>query len=315
MPALRRGVNLTNWFRYPPSPDPAALAAYLSDAAMAALRRTGFDFVRLAVQPEFVRSDRIALLVAAIRRLHRHGLAVIVGPHMPPDALLPFWQTLAPALRPLDPALTLPEILNEPVFANDPAGWASLQRQALAIIRASLPGRRVVLTGNDWGSLAGLRTLTPLDDPDAIYSFHYYDPPELTSLAAYRPGLDRAALARLPFPIAACDATTPDAPTRDLIRYVCAAHWDAAAIDARIAQAAAWGAAHGVPVLLGEFGATAALNAPARLAWLAAVRRSCEARGVPWALWGYDDSMGFGVRPAASAPHLDPGVLAALALG
>jgi endoglucanase len=270
---LRRGVNLTNWFRYPPSEDADALASYLSDDAMAALRRTGFDFVRLAVQPSVIRDSRIDILVAAISRLQRHGLAVIVGPHFGGDTeatgLLAFWQRLAPRLAPLDPRMTVAEVMNEPVFPGDASGWAALQRQALAVIRASLPGRRVVLTGNDWGSIAGLRALTPLDDPDAIYSVHFYDPPELTSLAAYRSGLDRAALARLPFPMTACDATTSDAPTRDLIRYICASHWDAAAIDARIAQAASWGATHGVPVLMGEFGASAALNSPARLAWLA----------------------------------------------
>ena len=35
-----------------------------------------------------------------------------------------------------------------------------------------------------------------------IYSFHLYEPPELTALGAYRPGLDTAAMARLPFPVA-----------------------------------------------------------------------------------------------------------------
>jgi hypothetical protein len=188
----------------------------------------------------------------------------------------------------------------------------------LAIVRDSLPGRRVLLTGHDWGSIGGLLALRPVSDPDVLYGFHFYDPPELTSLAAYRAGLDRAALALLPFPVtatgcAAAEAAT-DAATRDVIRYVCATGWDAGVVAARIGAAAAWGARHGVPVLLGEFGASAALNAPARLAWLAAVRRACEARGIGWALWGYDDAMGFGVRPSA-APVLDAGVMGALGLG
>jgi hypothetical protein len=54
-----------------------------------------------------------------------------------------------------------------------------------------------------------------------------------------------------------------------------------------------------VAVLLGEFGAARALNAPARLARLATVRRACEQRGIGWALWGYDDTMGFGIDPRA----------------
>ena len=52
--ALARGVNLTNWFRFPPRADDDALRTYLDDAAIAALRRAGFNFVRLAVQPEAV---------------------------------------------------------------------------------------------------------------------------------------------------------------------------------------------------------------------------------------------------------------------
>jgi endoglucanase len=307
---LRRGVNLTNWFRYPLSRDAAALAGYLPDAAMGMLRRTGFDFVRLAVQPAVARGD---LVVDAVRRLQRHGFAVVVGPHDPAEPLA-FWRELAPKLRQLDPRLTVPEVLNEPVFAGDAGGWAALQLRVLAVIRASLPGRRVLLTGSDWGGIDGLLALRPADAADAVYSFHFYEPPELTSLAAYRPGLDRAALARLPFPMTDCVPATTDLATREVIRFVCARHWDAAAVGARIGAAASWGRRYGVPVLMGEFGASAALNAPARLGWLGAVRRACEANGIGWALWGYDDSMGFGVRPAAGAAALDLAVLRALGL-
>ena len=144
------------------------------------------------------------VLIAAIRRIQRQGLTVVVSPHphdwhletsaADRDRLRAFWQTLAPALQPLDPARTVPEVLNEPVFPGDPAGWAALQHLVLSDIRRALPDATVVLTGQDWGSIGGLLALTPEDDPNVVYSFHFYDPSELTSLAAYRPGLDRAAL-------------------------------------------------------------------------------------------------------------------------
>ena len=217
--ALARGVNITNWFRFPPRADDSALRDYLDDAAIAALRRAGFSFVRLAVQPELLDAapQRLALLVQAVRRLQRAGLAVVLGPH--PTTwhleqseadrlrLLAFWRRAAPALRPLDPALTYPEILNEPVFAADPQAWATLQEAALATVRAALPDATVVLTGANWGGVDGLVALRPVADPNVVYSFHFYEPSELTALAAYRPGLDRAALARLPFPM-----DTPGAP-------------------------------------------------------------------------------------------------------
>src|SRR5271168_3614986 len=80
---LARGVNLTNWFRFPARADDAGLRSYLDDAAIAALRRAGFTFVRLAVQPELLEAGpaRLRVLVEAIGRLERAGLAVVVEPH------------------------------------------------------------------------------------------------------------------------------------------------------------------------------------------------------------------------------------------
>jgi endoglucanase len=327
---LIRGINITAWFRFPASRDPAALAAYLSDQALADLRTAGFDFVRLAIDPAVVDTQR-AVLVAAIRRIQRQGLTVVVSPH-PGDwhletssadreRLRTFWQTLAPALRTLNPARTVPEVLNEPVFPNDPAGWGALQHLVLTDIRQALPGATVVLTGQDWGSIGGLLALTPESDPNVVYSFHLYDPAELTSLAAYRPGLDRTALARLPFPVddrSRCEATaglSADPPTRGLMRYYCTFGWDAPRIAATVDRAAAWGRQHHVRLLAGEFGASVDLNPPARIAWLKTVRDAFETSGIGWALWGYDDAMGLAVsRPPGPRPLLDRAVLTALGM-
>lgn len=328
---LARGVNITNWFRFPASLDPAALRRYLPDPAIADLKRVGLGFVRLAVQPELVANPTgLAAVVGAIDRLQRAGLGVVVGPHSttwqletrPADraALLAFWHILAPTLARFGPKLVFPEILNEPVFASNRDGWIALQATALAEIRHFLPRHTVILTGNDWGSIDGLLGMPGDADPNTVYSIHFYDPSELTSLAAYRAGLDRDALARLPFPFAepGCAATatsTGDAVTRDLIRYICALHWNAGTLRTRLAAAAEWGRRHHTPVLLGEFGATDRLNPPARLAWLQAVRVAAEQEGMGWALWGYEDSMGFNVpRPPGDHPALDPGVMRALGL-
>jgi endoglucanase len=162
---LSRGINITAWFRFPASRDPAALAAYLSDQALTDLRGAGFDFVRLAVDPAVVETQR-SDLVAAIRRIQRQGLTVVVSPHphdwhletssADRDRLRRFWQALAPALQSLNPARTVPEVLNEPVFPGDPDAWAQLQHVLLGDIRQALPDSTVVLTGNDWGSIKGL---------------------------------------------------------------------------------------------------------------------------------------------------------------
>ncbi|MDR3535936.1 MAG: cellulase family glycosylhydrolase [Acetobacteraceae bacterium] len=328
---LQRGINLTGWFRFPASLDPVALRHWIGDDAIAALHRTGFGFVRLAVDPAVLSAPGVpAALVEAIRRLQHAGLAVVVALH--PDGwhleidpsdrarLFDAWHLLGLLLASLDPRLTVPELLNEPVFPGDPGGWQQLQHRLLGALRQTLPEHTVVLTGNDWGSVNGLLAMTPEVDPDVLYSIHLYDPAELTSMAAWRGALDRTALARLPFPTtdegacrAAADRTDPD--TAGVIQYYCAQHWDATRVTAKLAAAAAWGRRYAIPILLGEFGATAALNQPARLAWLRSMRSAAEAARMPWALWGYDDIMGLNIRrPPGMSPSLNPAVLQALGL-
>ncbi len=63
-----------------------------------------------------------------------------------------------------------------------------------------------------------------------------------------------------------------------------------------------------------EFGGAERLNAPARLAWLTAVRKACEREQIGWTLWGYDDSMGLGLWPATDRHQIDPAVLVAVGL-
>ncbi len=326
--ALRRGVNITHWFRFPPSGDPAALRAYLDDAALEELRRAGFTFVRIPVQPDLLSAPDA--LADAVARVQRHHLAVVValfatGWHLETDPtdrarLLATWRSLASMLRRFDAKATFPEVLNEPVFAGDPGAWAGLQHQALMAIRATLPTNTIVISGADWGGIGGLLSLPPEQDPNVVYSFHFYDPAELTTLGAYRSDLDSAVMARLPFPApdrAACQAmadSAGDRPTANLMRYYCAQRWDGAKIAARVAVAGAWARRHRVRVFAGEFGASQRLNAPARLAWLTTVRQACERLGIGWALWGYDDSMGFALHPPGDRRPMDPAIIRALGL-
>jgi endoglucanase len=329
--SLRHGIALTSWFRFPASTEPAALRNWISDDAIAALHRAGFGFVRLAVDPAVLSAPGVLPVLAdAIGRLQRQGLAVVVSLHPngwhleddPADQVRLFaaWRILAPLLGPFDPRLTVAELLNEPVFPHDAAAWQRLQHRLLVELRHTLPATTVLLTGNDWSSVDGLLAMQAEPDPNVLYGVHLYDPVELTSLAAWRQGLDRAALARLPFPggeEAACRAAggRTDTETAGVIGFYCAQHWDAARLVAKLEAAAAWGRRTRTPVLLGEFGASAALNRSARLAWLNDVRRAAEAAGMGWTLWGYDDVMGLNLRrPPGHGQPLDPAILQALGL-
>ena len=324
--ALQRGINITHWFRFPPSVSPAALTNYLSDRDLERLRRSGFTFLRIPVEPQIARAAPDAL-IRAIRRIQRQGLAVVItlapqtwhleDNEADSNALIAFWQNIAPRLASLPPDRTFPEILNEPVFPNDPAQWNTLQHRALAVIRDALPNDTIILTGNDWSSAKALLSLPPLADPNVAYTFHFYDPVELTSLAAWNPRVDHAALTGLPFPIsnpASCTAALSGTnnETAGTWRFYCASRWDQAAIAATFQKLADWAQQNDAFILLGEFGATDRLNAASRLAWLAAVHTAAAEAHFGWALWGYDDVMGFDCRPSAACPN--SAVLQALSL-
>ena len=340
-PALARGINITHWFRFPPSNRARAMADHLDDASLAALRHAGFTYIRLSVGPEEVMQghsiapDKLAALTGAIGRIEHAGLAVMVEPH--PEqmqhwnlqrnadaraALLGFWHDLAPALKPFPVAATFPELVNEPGF-DDAAQWDAYQRQLLAVVRNALPSNTVILTGTNWSSIDGLLKVKPVEDRNVIYSFHTYEPQVLTLLAFWDGAAKKDQLAQnLPFPAkdeAACKAAVAgikDAHTLAIGQFWCSMHSDAASVRKNLARAATWGSTHHVAVAMTEFGAVQQLQSRARLPYLSAVRTAGEQLGLSWAIWGLDDQMGFGLQPGSfhTASQLSPGIMQALGL-
>ncbi|WP_043360038.1 glycoside hydrolase family 5 protein [Belnapia sp. F-4-1] len=340
MATLARGLNVAHWFRFPPDGSTRALRNYMDDAAIASLKQAGFTYIRLAVGPEVVMrgdgiaSDKLDAIVSAIERFQKAGLAVMVEPHPQnlgnwnlqtnADArrkLLGFWRDLAPALAHLPPALTFPEVVNEPMFA-DPAQWDRMQGDLVAIIRAALPRNTIVLAGADWSSINGLLRVKPVADRNVVYTFHTYEPQVLTLLASWEQGVDTASLGKLPFPVtdqARCRAAVAGIQhqrTRDIANYWCSERHDAATIAANVNRAVRWGRDNGVSVALTEFGAVRALNEDSRNAYLEAVRQAADQARIGWGLWALEDSMGFAIQPGrySASTTLPPGVMRALGL-
>lgn len=220
-PPLRRGVgvhNILNWadlsddkaaFAWPPF---AHADHQLSDGLIGKLKRAGFDFVRLTVDPgPFLlftgeRRDQLdEILLSTVKRFSASGLDVVVDfhpnrqvPAYAPDRLVAGDETsplfrdyvamvarTARLLAPLDLAHVALEPLNEPEM-----GWDMLERrrwqrmlEALhAAIREAAPELLVILTGSRGGSLEGLVELdpAPFSGSRVRFSFHYYLPYDFT---------------------------------------------------------------------------------------------------------------------------------------
>jgi endoglucanase len=227
MPALAQGMppaefkrgiamaHLLAWAPVEPAPSrafvypPFAQPTKWLENELKALRRAGFDFVRLAVDPgpflQFDGSRRDQLdrtLMAYVERILAADLSVIVDFH-PSDMQEDYRATAltrgvdTPAfqsyLRLLARTATLLdrlhsrrvalELMNEPPIA--PERWQPMLEAAYRTVRDRAPGLLLVLDGGNEGGIEGALALGKFkDDPAALISFHYYDPYQFTHQGA-----------------------------------------------------------------------------------------------------------------------------------
>jgi hypothetical protein len=298
----------------------------------------GFRVVRLAVDPKYLHRRAspgalnpavLADLDSAVDRLLAHDIAVIVTPFPHDRRLLEdsaraagfvrFWEALARNLSTRDPDRVFLEVVNEPTFFRAPDAWLKLQGPLLAAMRRGAPRHTLITSGPFWSSIPGLLRLSPVPDPNVVYTVHFYQPHAFVYQGLAWAG--EAGLHDLPYPAdsARCAGAVrrlADSAAAAKGRRYCAGRWDAAALGAAFDKVERWGRTHGVPVFLGEFGATCGAPKQDRLAWLRDVRTALERRRIGWALWAWDDCFGLNARHAADGRLvLDADVLGALGLG
>ena len=239
------------------------------------------------------------------------------------------------------------EPLNEPQQRCDAADWNVIQNELLRTARIAAPSLTLVATGACGSMIEGLERLNPTSvaDTNILYTFHFYEPyvfshqgaPWMTGEPMYR------YLNAVPWPAAAgsreatriavdarlaADRSTPDPEKRAIratIDRVLNEYFDAQPdrrfIERHFARVTAWADRHRVErnrILLGEFGALrtderyVAAPAPDRARYIADVRQTCEAAGMPWAFWNFFDGMGLTTSDATR--EFDSAVTAALGL-
>jgi endoglucanase len=333
---LAHGINITRWFTDPHAPE--FYKNYISPEVFHQLKAAGFTYIRVPLGPSVFQAadgslnkEMALLLVQQLEIAGQAGLGVMVQPQRqkwnlqdnPHDRelFLAFWDQFAPLLAPLDKELTFPELVNEPNFPKD-RDWDDLQNKALTVIRKHLPDLTIIATGNHWSNIDGLTDTRILADKNVVYSFHFYEPSFLVSEYRSIAAEDMPAVAALPFPIAdqaSCLAAAKlahSSDTQNRIKYYCSkSGWTAGKVKDLIRRAATWGQANHVPVINTELGILSTRSMATRVAWIRAVRETCDENHMGWGLWGYDDGFGFDIHPGKSAQHLlEPKILAALGL-
>jgi endoglucanase len=318
--ALARGVNLSNWLQQGRAKEAARYAPDADDWQR--IRALGLGHVRLPVDPSALLNDRglpnavaIGELRAAIDDAQREGLLVVLTLQLPPEhkaavaereadriALAGIWRVLAAELRDLSPAQLAFEPLNEPEIDN-PGASRELMAFLAGELRAAAPRHTLVVSGHGYSDLAALEALTPLDDPNVVYAFHFYEPHNFTHQGATWGDPAWKTLRNFPYPsspeavAARLGAAPPKA--RELLKWHGEQRWNREHIGRELERAAAWGRRHQVPVWCSEFGVLKKhVAVDDRAAWLRDVREALEARGIAWTHWDYAGPFGIagGVR-------------------
>ncbi len=336
---LARGVNVSNWFWYARSLEPDAVRAFITPDDVAQLKAAGFTHVRVPFEPSFVwddtqhalKPDRVEIMKQSLASFTDAGLAVIVDAHPNTTAWVKrgtaeftdeyekFWSALAASFSTTNPELVFLEIMNEPHDYKDKALWPAQQARLVKAVRAAAPTHTIIVTGEEWGGISGLCRLAPLDDPNLIYSFHFYEPMTFTHQGATWGAPNWKDLRDVPYPptperIEASSKAAKSDKARDETNWYGKQGWGPDKIEKQIAQAAAWAKEHNAAIYCGEFGAYAEHCPPAdRAVWLADVTGALAKHQIGWAMWDY--AGGFRIRVESSGKRtLDSVVLKALGL-
>lgn len=276
---LRRGVNIMGYD--PLWSDPAK--ARFKARHFRTIQQGGFDFVRVVLQSfEHMNTENrldarwLATLDRVVRQATTTGLGVIIDEHdsnfcsEAPDAcepkLIAFWTQIGERYRNA-PDTVLFELLNEPHAPLDDARWNAMLSRIIPLVRATNPGRTLVIGPSHWNNLKELPSLElPKEDRNILVTFHSYEPFRFTHQGAPW-AQNMAGVKNVPFTAA-----------------------DEVWIKAGYDKVRAWSKANDRPVLMGEFGAYDGSGTPigARARYTAAVRREAEAHGISWAYWQFD---------------------------
>jgi aryl-phospho-beta-D-glucosidase BglC (GH1 family) len=332
-----RGLNIGGWFSQVDcieEKDPAGFPGFYEHAKsfitqkdLLFIKNSGFNHVRLPVdyfnffKAENLEQDKAAfeILDKAVDEILDSGLALILDLHKCPGhdfhqgtlfKVQPFfadskcrndakhvWAVLAERYGGKKNILL--EILNEPV-APDSSTWNKVKDEMFWHIRKFAPNAPIVVGSNKWNNPEEFKNLTPLDDPNVLYSFHSYQPVIFTHQHAgwipepyfhqnrswpgtYEPPQNKDLAVTLPIEDGA---------------------WDKNRLYATMENALEFRAKYKVPVACNEFGVYVQVERSSQLSWTRDFTSLLKEADVGFSYWNYKN-LDFGVVSIGESLHKD----------
>jgi hypothetical protein len=156
----------------------------------------------------------------------------------------------------------------------------------------------VLLTASPDSTAGALTGLTPVEDDNVVYVFHFYSPMLFTHQGAEWAQPNLESVRGLIYP--------PDVRNVDLVKARALISYQASlsdyvrdyvygrAIRSEIDMAAHWAKSHRVRLIATEFGVyKSAVPPESRIAWFHDVRKALEAQSIGWTVWELHG--GFGI--------------------
>lgn len=337
---LDRGINLSGWFGGWGDYSPEHTSTWVTPDDLKLIHSLGLHYVRIGVDPIYFRNygnldapTKDALwkrLDAAVDSSLAAGLAVDLCVFPRDDfkaglstdknvgQFLMLWSALAKHYANRDPDHLFLEIMNESEV-QDSFRWIGIESAVVTAIRRVDPAHTIIASGAHYDSLDDLLVTEPLNDPNVIYTFHFYEPYQFTHQGATWGSPEWLFYKNIPFPTTAAGLQTQlNSIPNDIARYQLflygVSNWNADTIRQRIAFAAAWGHEHNVPIICNEFGAYRDTAPPdSRARYINAVRSGLEANHIGWGMWDWSGNFGLTTRTDG---HLivDPAIAKSLGL-
>jgi endoglucanase len=204
--SCQAGVNLGGWISQYEKYDRQHFETFIGAEDIQRIADWGMDHVRLPVDYPVLEDDEHPLVYKAsgFTYLDRclgwcrdNGLRVILDLHKAPgynfadtiegqqpmalfydplaqERFLKLWETLAERYQTEGDTLVF-ELLNE-INLPDGAPWNELAPQAVECIRSVDVDRQIIIGGNHFNAVSELANIGLFNDPNIIYTFHFYEP-------------------------------------------------------------------------------------------------------------------------------------------
>ena len=180
------------------------------------------------------------------------------------------------------------ELMNE-ITATESKKWNELYKRTVSEIRSVNPDRIIMIGSACWNNVGMLKELEVLDDPNVVYTFHFYDPFEFTHQRGVLQPMNHYYNREMPYP---CDIQRyrdcQDFLYGNKNAYAGYEEMGRKFIWDKLKPALDFMKAHPDAILtLGEFGTIRSCPVEWRENWCRDVIDFCDANGIPFTIWNY----------------------------